>query len=143
MSREGEIEEIVHRETRAWDTQHVQLLLSIFHPDMVWVWPPEVRSHDPITWIMPLGRFDASRWGDLYRDWFAKYRLIQNRREIRRIQMSEQEDGAFAVVDIDTLWQAEDGEVSHWLGRTCKIYSLVSGEWKMISQVGALAYEGM
>jgi hypothetical protein len=35
MPRE-EIEEIVNRETRAWDTQDVDLMLSIFHPDMVW-----------------------------------------------------------------------------------------------------------
>ena len=29
------IREVVERETRAWDTQDVELLLSIFHPDMV------------------------------------------------------------------------------------------------------------
>ncbi len=31
-----EIEEIVNRETKAWDTQDVETLLTIFHPDMVW-----------------------------------------------------------------------------------------------------------
>lgn len=36
---ESEIEEIIDRETRAWDTKDVDLLLSIFHTDMVWVWP--------------------------------------------------------------------------------------------------------
>ena len=32
----AEIREIVDRETRAWDTQDAELLLSVFHPDMVW-----------------------------------------------------------------------------------------------------------
>ncbi len=36
-----EIEEIVNRETRAWDTQDVELLMTIFHPDMVWPWPAD------------------------------------------------------------------------------------------------------
>jgi hypothetical protein len=31
----SEIEEIVDRETRAWDTGDVDLLLTVFHPDMV------------------------------------------------------------------------------------------------------------
>ncbi len=33
---ERQIQEIVDRETRAWDTQDVELVLSIFHTDMVW-----------------------------------------------------------------------------------------------------------
>ena len=33
-------------------------------------------------------------------------------------------DGAFAVVDIDTLWtRLEDGKDFHWEGRTCKIFT--------------------
>jgi hypothetical protein len=36
---ESEIQGIVDRETRAWDTQDADLLLSVFHPDMVWPWP--------------------------------------------------------------------------------------------------------
>lgn len=49
MSRvESEIEEIVQRETRAWDTRDVDLLLTVFHPDMVWPWPPHARAHDPV-----------------------------------------------------------------------------------------------
>src|SRR6266508_6701118 len=58
----AEIEEIVHRETRAWDEKDVELLLSIFHPDMVWPWPPDPAAHDPESWIMPFGRFNAVRW---------------------------------------------------------------------------------
>ena len=36
MTLREQIEEIVNRETRAWDSQDVNLLLSVFHPDMVW-----------------------------------------------------------------------------------------------------------
>ena len=38
--REAEIQEMVDRETRAWDSQDAEALVSIFHPDMVWPWPP-------------------------------------------------------------------------------------------------------
>lgn len=65
MMPHEEIEEIVNRETRAWDTQNVDLLLSIFHPDMVWPWPPTADSHDPEEWVMVMGRFDRQRWGAL------------------------------------------------------------------------------
>jgi hypothetical protein len=33
---EEAIKELVDRQTRAWDTKDVKLLLTIFHPDMVW-----------------------------------------------------------------------------------------------------------
>src|SRR3712207_8245449 len=42
---ESEIREIVDRETRGWDTQDVGLLLSVFHPDMVWPWPNRSEEH--------------------------------------------------------------------------------------------------
>jgi uncharacterized protein (TIGR02246 family) len=48
VDAEAAIRDIVDRETRAWDTQDVQLLLSVFHPDMVWVWPPTYTSYDPV-----------------------------------------------------------------------------------------------
>ena len=32
---ESEITEMVNRETKAWDTQNVDLLITLFHPDMV------------------------------------------------------------------------------------------------------------
>jgi ketosteroid isomerase-like protein len=136
----GEIEEIVQRETRAWDTQNVPMLLTIFHPDMVWPWPPDSQAHDPLTWVMPYGRFDADRWGNSWQTLFDTHVLIHNRRSIRRIEISEQGDGAFAVVDIDTLWQDAQGHEQHWLGRVCKVYARVAGEWKMTMHTGALAY---
>jgi hypothetical protein len=135
-----EIQEIVDRETRAWDTQDVDLLLSVFHPDMVWPWPPSNRDHDPMTWVLELGRFDRRRWGQIYRRFFREHRLVHNRREIRRIVISDEGDGALAVVDIDTLWLDGEGRENHWLGRVCKVYARVTGEWKMTMHTGVLTY---
>lgn len=140
MTLHDEIREIVDRETHAWDTQDVELLLSIFHPDMVWPWPPTNRDHDPIDWSIGFGRFDHHRWHDLYSGLFSEYRLVHNRREIRRIEISEQGDGAFAVVDIDTLWENDAGKSDHWLGRVCKVYAKVDGKWKLTMHTGVLVY---
>jgi hypothetical protein len=54
----SEIREIVDRETRAWDTQDAELLLSVFHPDMVWPWPKSPSSHALMEWVLEWGRFD-------------------------------------------------------------------------------------
>ena len=135
------IEEIVHRETRAWDTQDVDLLLSIFHPDMVWPWPASSQSHDPMDWKMGMGRYHAERWPQSWQALFQTHTLIHNRRQIKKIEVSPEGDGAFAVVDIDTLWRREDGVTSHWKGRVCKVYTkLPSGEWKLIMHTGVLEY---
>ena len=59
-----------------------------------------------------------------------------------RVAISEQQDGAFAVVDVDTLWRRLDsGLLFHWHGRACKGYTLVGGEWKLIFHTGLLKYE--
>lgn len=136
----AEIEEIVHRETRAWDTQDVDLLLTVFHRDMVWLWPPDSGAHDPIEWVMPFGRFDAQRWRGNWEELFRSHDLVHNRRAIARIEVSEEGDGAFAVVDVDTLWRGHDGKDFHWLGRACKIYTRIAGQWKIIAQTGLLVY---
>jgi hypothetical protein len=140
---EAEIREIIDRETRAWDRQDIELLLSVFHPDMVWPWPRTYTSVDPVEWRLTMGRFDAERWRRVYEDLFSRYELVHNRRSIAKIEVSAEADGAIAVVDIDTLWRhrATRDESNHWLGRTCKVYALVSGEWKMTMQTGALQYE--
>jgi hypothetical protein len=52
------IREIIDRETRAWNTKDVPLLLSVFHPDMVWAWPNSYTSVDPVEWHLGLGKFD-------------------------------------------------------------------------------------
>jgi ketosteroid isomerase-like protein len=137
----AEVEEIVHRETRAWDSRDVDLLLTIFHPDMVWPWPPDAAAHDPLAWVLTQGRFDRERWRKGWAELFATHDLVHNRRTIRRIAVSAEGDGAFAVVDIDTLWRRKsDGHDFHWLGRACKIYSKVGDEWKMTAHTGLLDY---
>jgi len=137
---ETEITEIVNRETRAWDTQDVNLLISVFHSDMVWPWPRTYQSHDPIDWVMPLGRYNKERWCKDWQDLFDTHRLIHNNREIKKIVISDEKDGAFAVVDIDTLWVDKDNQKNHWKGRVCKVYSKVKDEWKMTMHTGVLRY---
>lgn len=136
MSPREEIEEIVARETRAWDTQDVDLLMSVLHPDMVWPWPADHRSLDPMAWTLELGRYDHDRWRAGWQELFDTHTLIHNRRETARIEVSSEGDGAFALVDIDTLWRAAGGEDNHWQGRTCKIYTRLDAGWKMITQLG-------
>jgi ketosteroid isomerase-like protein len=121
---ESEIQATVDRETRAWDTQDVDLLISVFHPDMVWPWPPTARH----------------RWRDGWQQLFDTHELVRNERATRKIVVSDQGDGAFAVVDIDTAWRDERGAELSWSGRTCKIYTKMGDEWKMIAQTGVLDY---
>ena len=130
------IREVVARETRAWDTQDVDLLMSVLHPDMVWPWPGDQKSLDPMDWVLEQGRYDRERWRAGWQSIFDSSELVHNRREIRKIVVSPQGDGAFAIVDIDTLWRGADGREDRWLGRTCKLYSKVGGDWKMITQLG-------
>jgi ketosteroid isomerase-like protein len=135
-----EIEEIVNRETRAWDRKDVELLMTILHPDMVWPFPRTAQSHDPMDWVMVLGRYDRERWRKGWQELFDTHALIHNRRQIKKVEVSEQEDGAFAVVDVDTLWRDSNGNDFHWKGRACKIYTKVGRDWKMIMQTGLLEY---
>ena len=142
-SVEEEIREMVNRETRAWDALDAEALAALFHPDMVWPWPPDARAHDPAEWVFVLGRYDRDRWRRSWQDLFDHFRLARNRREIKKILVSEEGDGALAVVDIDTLWVAPDGTEDHWRGRVCKVYSKVGAEWKMTMHTGVLDYGGM
>jgi ketosteroid isomerase-like protein len=137
---EKEILEIVNRETRAWDTKDVDLLITVFHPDMVWPWPLSNQAHDPMDWVMVLGRFDADRWKKVWQQLFATHDLIHNRRQIKKVEVSEQGDGAFAVVDVDTLWRDPSGKDFLWKGRACKVYSRVGSDWKMTMHTGLLEY---
>ena len=138
---EDEIREIVTRETRAWDTQDVALLLTIFHPDMVWPWPPDARSHDPATWVFWAGRYNYERWRANWQELFDTHELVHNRREIVKIVLTAEGDGAFAVVDVDTLWRERAaGSDFHWQGRACKVYSKVGDDWKMTMHTGLLDY---
>jgi ketosteroid isomerase-like protein len=135
-----EIIEIVNRETRAWDTKDTELLISVFHPDMVWPWPKDADAHDPLDWVMVLGRYDRERWKAVWQELFDTHTLVHNRRQIRKIEVADQGDGAFAVVDVDTLWRDRSGKDFHWKGRACKVYSKVGAEWKMTMHSGLLNY---
>src|SRR5439155_20868346 len=85
---ETQIREIVDRETRAWDTQDVDLLLTIFHPDFVWVWPSRSDAHDPAEWKIGMGRFDPERWRREYQALFDAYELVGNDRETVKIEVA-------------------------------------------------------
>jgi hypothetical protein len=135
-----QIEEIVNRETRAWDTQDADLLMTIFHQDMVWPWPKTPLSHDPIDWVIEWGRYDYDRWRAGWQKLFDTHRLAHNKRKTRKIEISQEGDGAFAVVDIDTLWIDQDGSENRWLGRVCKVYSRIGDEWKLTMHTGVLDY---
>ena len=135
-----EIREIVDRETRAWDTKDVDLLLTIFHPDMAWPWPRSSHSHDPLEWEFVLGKFEHARWKSHWSALFETHRLIHNRREIKKISISDERDAGMAVVDIDTEWRSRTGEVNLWKGRVCKVYSKTNGVWKMTMHTGVLEY---
>ena len=138
---EIEIKEIVDRETKAWDTQDVELLLTIFHPDMVWPWPEDEQSHDPVGWIMELGKFDYERWKKGWQELFETHDLIYNNRKLIKIKISKEGDGAFAVVDVDTLWRNKTtGKDFLWKGRACKVYTKMDDEWKLIMHTGLLEY---
>src|SRR5205814_492627 len=86
----NQIEEIVNRETRAWDTQDVELLMTIFHPDMVWPWPRTAQSHDPLDWVIVWGRYDYERWKNGWQTLFDRHRLVHNDRVIRKIEISKE-----------------------------------------------------
>ena len=137
----AQIQEMVNRETRAWDRQDADALVELFHPDMVWPWPPSARDHDPATWVFVLGRYDRARWKRSWQELFETHRLVHNRRVTRKIEISGEGDGALAVVDIDTLWRSHAGADNHWKGRVGKVYTLMPpGEWKLIMHTGALEY---
>lgn len=136
----SEIEEIVNRETKAWNDKDIDLLMTIWHHDMVFIWPPTSNSHDPIDWVSGMGRYNEKRWRKLWNKLFESHVLIHNKREIRKIVITEENDGAFAVVDVDTLWKDEKGNDFHWKGRACKIYTKINNEWKLISHTGFLDY---
>lgn len=137
-----EIRALVDLETKGWDTKNITYFLDMIHPDLAWPWPPTADAHDPVDWVFVMGRFNRERWRKSWQGLFDAYDLIHNHRVIVKIEVSDEEDAAFAVVDIDTLWRHKvSHEESHWKGRVCKIFTkLASGEWKFYYQTGALNY---
>ena len=131
-----QIQAMVDLETTGWNTKNPERFLSMIHPDMVWPWPPTADAHDPVDWVFVLGRFDRERWRQNWQGIFDSHDLIRNRRDTVKIEVSDEQDAAFAVVDIDTLWRNKTtNEDFHWKGRVCKIYTrLPTGEWKFYFQ---------
>ena len=140
-----QIQTLIDLETLGWNRKDPELFLSMIHPDMVWPWPPTSNSHDPETWKFVLGRFDRARWRKSWQELFDTHDLIHNRRNTVKIEITEEENGAFAVVDIDTLWRHTiTNEDNLWKGRVCKIYTKTArGIWKLLFQTGALDYSKM
>jgi hypothetical protein len=94
----NKIQEMVDLETKGWDTKNPDLFLSMIHPDMAWPWPPTADAHDPIGWVFVMGRFDRERWRKNWQDLFDTHDLIHNRRDTVKIEISDEQDAAFAVV---------------------------------------------
>jgi ketosteroid isomerase-like protein len=139
---EAEIQDMIDRETAAWDARDAEALVDLFHPDMIWPWPPDADSHDPASWHFPWGRYNRERWRGEWQVLFDTHTLVHNRRKTVKITLSAEGDGAFAVVDVDTLWRDRAGRDNHWLGRAGKGYTRVGGEWKLIMHTGLLQYAG-
>jgi len=135
------IQSLVDRETDAWNNQDAGTLASLFHPDMVWPWPQNEHQHDPAYWVFPQGRYDRERWKEGWEELFRTHQLVHNKRRTVKIIVSDQGDGAFAVVDVDTLWRHRiTGNCIHWKGRACKGYTKVQGNWLLIFHTGLLDY---
>jgi ketosteroid isomerase-like protein len=133
---------MVAAEPTAWNARDADALVSPFHPDTVWPWPPNADAHDPMTWILPYGRFDEERWKRSWQELLATHDLIHNDRKTLRVVVSEQGNGAFAVVDVDTLWRNKAShEPFHWKGRACKVYTKVGKRWLFLFQTGLLDYQ--
>jgi len=136
---ERQVQEVVDRETRAWDTEDVDLLLSVFHPDIVWPWRPSANGPDPESWVWGIGRFDERRWRAAWEQVFAVYALVRNCRRTQRISISGDRSVAFAVVEVDTLWRRQDDGVEvRWKGRAFEVYTLLACEWKLTMHVRLL-----
>jgi ketosteroid isomerase-like protein len=91
-----------------------------------------------------LGRFQRDRWLQYFRAIFDQYDLVRNNRSTVNIEVSPEEDAAFAILDVDSLWRDKDTKQEiQWKGRVCKFYTKMSGGgWKFIFQIGPLDYSG-
>ena len=135
------IQSLIDLETEAWNNQDAETLVSLFHPDMVWPWPPNESEHDPENWVFPQGRYNRERWKENWNELFRAYELVHNFRETVKIVISKEADGAYAVVDVDTLWRSWSmGEAMHWKGIACKGYTKVGDSWLLIFHTGLLDY---
>jgi uncharacterized membrane protein YdbT with pleckstrin-like domain len=81
---------------------------------------------------------------ELYRVKDIETRQTFFSRNTVKIEVSPEEDAAFAILDIDSLWRDKDTRQEiQWKGRVCKFYTkMTSGDWKFILQTGPLDYAG-
>jgi ketosteroid isomerase-like protein len=136
------IVEMVNRETDAWDRKDAEALVALFHEDMVWPWPSTSSSVDPAGWTTGMGRFNAERWRAAWQELFDTHDLVANSRVIVRVEATPEDDGGFAVVDVETIWRRHaDGAEQVWRGRACKVYTLCRDGWKMTMHTGLLIYD--
>ena len=135
------VRNLVDKETKAWNEKDAESLVSLFHRDMVWPWPKDNKSHNPVNWIMSYGRYDRQKWTNNWNKLFDEYELVHNRRKIVKVVVTDELDGAFAVVDIDTCWRDKNGKEDIWKGRVCKVFTKVGDDWKIITHTGVLEYD--
>jgi len=100
-----QIQALIDRETLGLNTKNPDLFLDLIHPDMVWPWPCTPCDHDPVRWKFVLGRYNKERWRQYFQAIFDNFDLVHNYRDTIKIEVSVEEDAAFAVVDIDSLWR--------------------------------------
>jgi ketosteroid isomerase-like protein len=84
---------------------------------------------------MTVGRFDRERWSAGWSRILSN-EILRNDRDIQRVEISPEGDGAVVIVDIDTEWRAANGAEIRWAGRAMKYYSRVEGNWKLIAHTG-------
>lgn len=89
ITAEEQIRTLVDTETGAWNTRDANALVSLFHPDTVWPWPPHAAAHDPMQWVMPFGKFDRERWRSSWQALFDTHDLVHNKRGTLRLVVPE------------------------------------------------------
>ena len=83
----------------------------------------ELHSSRPDAMGHAIGKIQSAALDSVMAGAFDSHDLIHNRRRTLRVVVSEQGDGGFAVVDVDTLWRSRrTQEPFHWEGRACKLY---------------------
>lgn len=139
-----EIEEIVNREKDAWEMKDAELLLTVFHEDMVWAWPRNFDTLNPFYWQVDLGRFNHASWKVHWQDFFDAYELVDALVKVQKVQFSDAKDAAFAVVDLNVQWEDKmTGRLLYWRGRVCKVYTKVRDNWKLLSHTGFIPYKNL
>jgi ketosteroid isomerase-like protein len=84
------------------------------------------------------------RWTAAWNELFRTHALVHHVRRTVRIVVSDEGDGAFAVVDVDTLWRRRsDRSPLHWKGRACKGYTKIGDGWRLVFHTGLLDYDGL